>query len=73
MFSDIADAQQGSIAFASRTFTGRGPAEWPGLSPFAGVTENTLYASLGGHTGVPELAGEDAVRFFACHLGRRPR
>ncbi|MEU4014908.1 alpha/beta hydrolase [Microbacterium sp. NPDC028030] len=31
-------------------------------------TEKTLYASLGGHRGVPPQAGEDAARFFARHL-----
>jgi hypothetical protein len=34
-----------------------------------GSTEKTLYANMGGHTGVPQFAGEDAVRFFARHLG----
>ena len=29
----------------------------------------TLQANLGGHTGVPAHAGEDAARFFARHLG----
>ena len=33
-----------------------------------GSAEKTLYASMGGHTGVPPFAGEDAVRFFARHL-----
>ena len=33
--------------------------------------EKTLYANMGGHTGVPPFAGEDAARFFARHL--RPR
>ncbi len=32
--------------------------------------EKTLYANMGGHTGVPGFAGEDAARFFARHLGR---
>jgi len=32
-------------------------------------TEKTLYANMGGHTGVPRFAGEDAARFFARHLG----
>jgi hypothetical protein len=32
--------------------------------------EKTLYANLGGHTGVPDFAGEDAARFFARHLGK---
>jgi hypothetical protein len=34
-----------------------------------GSAEKTLYANMGGHTGVPEFAGEDAARFFARHLG----
>ncbi|WP_282848358.1 alpha/beta hydrolase [Microbacterium oxydans] len=34
-----------------------------------GSTEKTLYANMGGHTGVPTFAGEDAARFFARHLG----
>ncbi len=33
-----------------------------------GSTEKTLLANLGGHTGVPNFAGEDANRFFARHL-----
>ena len=33
-----------------------------------GSKEKTLQANLGGHTGVPEHAGEDAARFFARHL-----
>ena len=33
-----------------------------------GSTEKTLQANLGGHTGVPAYAGEDAGRFFARHL-----
>ena len=33
-----------------------------------GSKEKTLYANMGGHTGVPEFAGEDAARFFARHL-----
>jgi hypothetical protein len=33
-----------------------------------GSTEKTLYANMGGHTGVPAFAGEDAARFFARHL-----
>lgn len=36
-----------------------------------GSTEKTLYANMGGHTGVPEFAGEDAARFFARHLSPR--
>ncbi|WP_167132483.1 alpha/beta hydrolase [Paramicrobacterium chengjingii] len=32
-------------------------------------TEKTLCANMGGHTGVPHFAGEDAARFFARHLG----
>lgn len=34
-----------------------------------GSEEKTLYANMGGHTGVPEFAGRDAGRFFARHLG----
>jgi fermentation-respiration switch protein FrsA (DUF1100 family) len=34
-----------------------------------GSAEKTLYANMGGHTGVPQFAGEDAGRFFARHLG----
>jgi hypothetical protein len=30
--------------------------------------EKTLQANMGGHTGVPRYAGEDAARFFARHL-----
>lgn len=30
--------------------------------------EKTLQANVGGHTGVPAFAGEDADRFFARHL-----
>lgn len=32
-------------------------------------TEKTLCANMGGHTGVPQFASEDAARFFARHLG----
>lgn len=44
-----------------------------------GSAEKTLQANLGGHTGVPAYAAEDAARFFARHLrpvpyeGRTPR
>jgi hypothetical protein len=34
-----------------------------------GSAEKTLYANMGGHTGVPQFAGDDAARFFARHLG----
>jgi hypothetical protein len=34
-----------------------------------GSTEKTLQANLGGHTGVPAHAAEDAGRFFVRHLG----
>jgi hypothetical protein len=34
-----------------------------------GSQEKTLQANMGGHTGVPQFAGEDAARFFARHLG----
>ncbi|GAA1571327.1 hypothetical protein GCM10009804_29660 [Kribbella hippodromi] len=33
-----------------------------------GSKEKTLQANLGGHTGVPQFAGDDAARFFARHL-----
>jgi hypothetical protein len=33
-----------------------------------GSQEKTLYAHMGGHTGVPQFAGDDAARFFARHL-----
>ncbi|MFK4790325.1 alpha/beta hydrolase [Microbacterium sp. ZW T5_56] len=33
-----------------------------------GSAEKTLQANLGGHTGVPPYAGEDAAHFFARHL-----
>ncbi len=33
-----------------------------------GSKEKTLYANMGGHTGVPQFAGEDAARFFGRHL-----
>lgn len=33
-----------------------------------GSAEKTLYASMGGHRGVPPQAGEDAARFFFRHL-----
>ena len=33
-----------------------------------GSREKTLQANLGGHTGVPPFAAEDANRFFARHL-----
>jgi fermentation-respiration switch protein FrsA (DUF1100 family) len=36
-----------------------------------GSAEKTLYANMGGHTGVPQFAGEDAARFFARHLRAR--
>lgn len=38
-----------------------------------GSAEKTLQANMGGHTGVPRFAAEDAARFFARHLGVRPR
>lgn len=34
-----------------------------------GSSEKTLHANMGGHTGVPPFAGEDAARFFDRHLG----
>jgi dienelactone hydrolase len=33
-----------------------------------GSKEKTLNANMGGHTGVPQFAGDDANRFFARHL-----
>jgi len=33
-----------------------------------GSTEKTLHANMGGHTGVPQFAAEDAAGFFARHL-----
>ncbi|MGW6530524.1 alpha/beta hydrolase [Streptomyces venezuelae] len=35
-----------------------------------GSEEKSLHANMGGHTGVPEHAGEGAARFFARHLKR---
>ncbi|MBF6182465.1 dienelactone hydrolase family protein [Nocardia otitidiscaviarum] len=33
-----------------------------------GSTEKTLHANMGGHTGVPRYAADEANRFFARHL-----
>ncbi|MEV6769099.1 alpha/beta hydrolase [Nocardia sp. NPDC051030] len=33
-----------------------------------GSKEKTLHANMGGHTGVPQFAGEEGGRFFARHL-----
>ncbi len=33
-----------------------------------GSEEKTLHANMGGHTGVPQFAGDAAVQFFARHL-----
>ena len=33
-----------------------------------GSKEKTLHANMGGHTGVPQFAGDDAARFFVRHL-----
>ncbi|MFF2778906.1 alpha/beta hydrolase [Streptomyces sp. NPDC058052] len=33
-----------------------------------GSEEKSLYASMGGHTGVPQFAGDAAARFFTRHL-----
>ena len=33
-----------------------------------GSQEKTLQANMGGHTGVPQFAGDDAARFFLRHL-----
>jgi len=35
-----------------------------------GSAEKTLQANMGGHTGVPSFAGDDAARFFLRHLRR---
>ena len=37
-----------------------------------GSKEKTLHANMGGHTGVPQLEGDDGTRFFARHLSRSP-
>ncbi|UNO38382.1 alpha/beta hydrolase [Streptomyces sp. MST-110588] len=37
-----------------------------------GSREKSLYANMGGHTGVPQFAGETAAQFFARHLKGRP-
>lgn len=37
-----------------------------------GSAEKTLQANLGGHTGIPRFAAEDAARFLVRHLGGRP-
>ncbi|MEU2129029.1 alpha/beta hydrolase [Streptomyces sp. NPDC018352] len=34
-----------------------------------GSEEKTLHANMGGHTGVPQFAGEAAAQFFTRHLG----
>ncbi len=34
-----------------------------------GSQEKSLHANMGGHTGVPTFAGENAAGFFARHLG----
>jgi hypothetical protein len=33
-----------------------------------GSKEKSLHANMGGHTGVPQFAGEDAAQFFDRHL-----
>lgn len=33
-----------------------------------GSTEKTLLANMGGHTGVPQSAADEGIRFFARHL-----
>ena len=33
-----------------------------------GSEEKTLHANMGGHTGVPQFAGEEGGRFFARHI-----
>ena len=37
-----------------------------------GSAEKTLQANMGGHTGVPSYAGDDAARFFTRHLSKQP-
>lgn len=37
-----------------------------------GTKEETLHANLGGHTGVPQFAGDAAAQFFALHQSWRP-
>ncbi len=37
-----------------------------------GSREKTLQANMGGHTGVPPFAGDDAARFFVRHLSDAP-
>ncbi|SPE58054.1 Alpha/beta hydrolase family protein [Streptomyces netropsis] len=37
-----------------------------------GSQEKTLEANMGGHTGVPQFAGDAAARFFTRHLRDRP-
>jgi hypothetical protein len=39
-----------------------------GLFDAFGSQEKTLLANMGGHTGVPQSAGDDAIRFFVRHL-----
>lgn len=34
-----------------------------------GSAEKTLHANMGGHTGVPQFAGDEGSRFFARHIG----
>ena len=33
-----------------------------------GSKHKTLHANMGGHTGVPQFAGDEAAGFFARHL-----
>ncbi|MFG2679296.1 alpha/beta hydrolase [Streptomyces sp. NPDC048392] len=37
-----------------------------------GSKEKSLHADMGGHTGVPQWAGDVAARFFTRHLGQPP-
>jgi hypothetical protein len=37
-----------------------------------GTKEKTLHANLGGHTGVPQFAGDPAAQFFTRHLSQSP-
>ena len=42
---------------------------WPSSCSSLRLKEKTLYANLGGHTGVPQFEGEEGTRFFTRRLG----
>ena len=63
----LAEATQ-TYAGARMPFTLRSRAQILDLFDGFGSQEKTLHANMGGHTGVPQFAGEDAARFFARHL-----